>query len=1121
MSAPVIFLSHTSRLARLPAGRSYVRAAIDGALRAGFASSDMCFFPADDRPAAEVCVRRVRECSVYVGLLGLDYGSPVPERPEVSYTELEFLTALEERDKRGMRVLVFLLDHATPLPELRPFNRAQKAFRERVLKDHGLKVTFFSDPAGLELEVFHALIALGPAPADRRAQHLPYLAPNFTGRDEYLASAERHIRESVAAGGAFCCVGFRGMGGVGKTSLVAALADRLAGDGRLFPGGVLWASLIDRSASEVARDFVHDLGGDAAGLTPEQCLTRFQELAAARRPLVVLDNLPRCPSDEGPAALLLVRARGAATLLTTRFRDAMPPGVWVRDVEAMPASEALALLRAHVGAAAEVAAADEVLQACGGLPLFVNAAGRAIANGYYTLPEYAAELRRRGLSALADEDERSAAVFDLSWRFVSEPARAVFAALALAPGDDIGPNLVEAWRRQGGERDTTQPPARLLAELANATLLLPADQRSRRFRYHDRGRDFALAQLTLPHDEVRRRLRECYTDWNMVRTEFNARGPFALAAQYHAMTGWSGAEAMGFPAWCHFARSQASILANHPELFFQQALNEAMDSPVSKEAQQRVGTAEAPEFWLEWLNRPRAFAPSAFILVLTGHSAEVTSVALSGDGRSAVSGSFDNTVRVWDLTTGHCRAVLVGHTDPITSVALSVNGIIAVSTAEDDTLRVWDLAGGTCRAPLSEHADRLNCLAVSADGKTGASGAADGTVRLWDLNTRKCTATLPGHTGMVNAVALTASGRTAVSGGEDRTLRVWDVAPGQCRAVLDGHASSVGGVAVSADGRTAVSGADDGSVRVWDLAAGLCRATLAGHTNAVLSVAVSADGRTALSGGRDGTVRIWDTTAGQCWASLEGHAGPVNSVAISADGRIAVTGSDDDTMRVWDLSAAKAQPVPDRQAIPVFVCAEQPLGMAVSTDGSIAITGARDETVRVWDLATGQCRATLKGHSGWVRAVAFSSTGRHAVSGSDDRTVRVWDLATGECQAVLEGHGYGVTRVALSPSGDRAVSGSHDQTVRVWDIAASHSLAEHPRNCDEAQRAWERIHARFTHTVRCADLFLELRAAGGDAVIARFPGRFAIAACSPDGTHVLAVDPRGTMFVLRLQSSAR
>src|SRR5688572_18522911 len=104
MSTAKVFLSHTSLMASYPKRRRFVQAAKDAAHRAGLSASDMEFFPASDHPPADFCQAAVRACGIYVGIFGHDYGSRVRERPSLSYTELEFLTALEEKQKRGMRV---------------------------------------------------------------------------------------------------------------------------------------------------------------------------------------------------------------------------------------------------------------------------------------------------------------------------------------------------------------------------------------------------------------------------------------------------------------------------------------------------------------------------------------------------------------------------------------------------------------------------------------------------------------------------------------------------------------------------------------------------------------------------------------------------------------------------------------------------------------------------------------------------------------------------------------------------------------------------------------------------------------------------------------------------------
>ena len=146
-----VFISHTSELRQFPAGMSYVVAVERAISAAGHRIVDMADFPAADQAPAELCAERVRGCDVYVGVLGTRYGSPVRDKPEVSYTELEFDIATEE----GLDRLVFLLDTdaadvGIPLSALidREFGALQDAFRRRV-QDSGLTTQSFANPDAL------------------------------------------------------------------------------------------------------------------------------------------------------------------------------------------------------------------------------------------------------------------------------------------------------------------------------------------------------------------------------------------------------------------------------------------------------------------------------------------------------------------------------------------------------------------------------------------------------------------------------------------------------------------------------------------------------------------------------------------------------------------------------------------------------------------------------------------------------------------------------------------------------------------------------------------------------------------------------------------------------------
>ena len=168
----------------------------------------------------------------------------------------------------------------------------------------------------------------------------------------------------------------------------------------------------------------------------------------------------------------------------------------------------------------------------------------------------------------------------------------------------------------------------------------------------------------------------------------------------------------------------------------------------------------------------------ALLSLLTGHTDSVTSVSWSSDGTRLASGSWDKTVRVWDVATdgkGAMVATLKGHTDRVWSVSLSSDGTRLASGSEDNTVLVWDVTTGAVVATLQGHTYGKTSVSLSSDGTRLASGSRDKTVRVWDVATGAVVATLKGHTGGVYSVSWSLDGTSLASGSWDKTVRVWDV----------------------------------------------------------------------------------------------------------------------------------------------------------------------------------------------------------------------------------------------------------------------------------------------------------------------------------------------------------
>ncbi|MDC0934890.1 NB-ARC domain-containing protein [Pirellulales bacterium] len=477
--------------------------------------------------------------------------------------------------------------------------------------------------------------------------------------------------------------------------------------------------------------------------------------------------------------------------------------------------------------------------------------------------------------------------------------------------------------------------------------------------------------------------------------------------------------------FANFVTTHSHILARFPTETIVVARNHAAEGLAEQ------GETLTRTFARTWLARyPRPPAPPDMPLcqqTLIGYPEAVRSLAITHDGRWAVSASNDCTLRMWDLQTGAEEATLQGHTGWVTSVAITPDGKRAVSGSSDHTLRVWDLQSGRELRTLEGHLGAVRTVAITPDGRRAFSGSSDHTFRVWDLQTGEEETSIRVHSNSVNSVAITPDGRRAVTACSPKALLVWDMQSGTEERTLQGHSRGVTSVAITPDGRRAVSASKDKTLRVWDLDTGAEERTLQGHSSWVRSVAITPDGRRAVSASGDDTLRVWDLDTGAEERTLQGHLQEVNCVAITPDGRLAVSASSDQTLRVWDLEAGAEEKTLQRHSDWVnFV--------AISPDGLRAISASGDQSLWVWDLETGAVERSLQGHSGLGRSVAIAPNGRRAVSISGDNALRVWDLETGADERTLHGHSGNVTSVAITPDGLRAVSASGDQTLRVWDL---------------------------------------------------------------------------------------
>eukprot|EP00698_Gefionella_okellyi_P005108 TRINITY_DN14689_c0_g1_i1.p1 TRINITY_DN14689_c0_g1~~TRINITY_DN14689_c0_g1_i1.p1 ORF type:complete len:564 (-),score=73.00 TRINITY_DN14689_c0_g1_i1:15-1637(-) len=297
--------------------------------------------------------------------------------------------------------------------------------------------------------------------------------------------------------------------------------------------------------------------------------------------------------------------------------------------------------------------------------------------------------------------------------------------------------------------------------------------------------------------------------------------------------------------------------------------------------------------------------PNASRMVLRGHRDNVKCVDFVGDdGRFIVSGSSDNTVRIWRTEDGQCVHTLTGHAARVWDVCSDRSGSLIGSAAGDGSIKIWDMRSTTVglMQTISGHEGDVYTTVFHPDQSHIVSGGYDRTVRLQDIRTNTCIKTFAGHTSSVSRAVCTRHGNLIISGSKDSTIRFWDVVSGLCIKTITSHLGEVTSVELNENNTQLLSAAKDNSYRLWDIRMIRPLKRFKGHQNTSKNFIRGSFGpkqSLVLGGSEDSNLYLWDIDSGNVVAKLAGHEGVVYSARWNAAQSLMVSCSHDSTVRMW------------------------------------------------------------------------------------------------------------------------------------------------------------------------------------------------------------------------------
>ena len=275
-----------------------------------------------------------------------------------------------------------------------------------------------------------------------------------------------------------------------------------------------------------------------------------------------------------------------------------------------------------------------------------------------------------------------------------------------------------------------------------------------------------------------------------------------------------------------------------------------------------------------------------------------TSVAISPDGSNFAVGNHNNYVSVMNME-GIESLKLIGHKGYVQSIKYAPNGMFMVTGSMDNTAKLWDANDGKQIKNLEGHTEGILSVAYSPNGKYIATGSLDHTTILWDAKAGKKVFQLASHQSEVVEVVFSANSKFVITGSSDGTAKIWDVEKGKILYSLEGHDGVVGGAAFTPNGKLVITSSVD-KIRLWNAKTGKHIHTINDNKARIMSIFISNDGAYVSSSKVNGLITIWKIKGGEKLCEYEDHSKRAREAVFHPTKKnTVISASNDHTISMW------------------------------------------------------------------------------------------------------------------------------------------------------------------------------------------------------------------------------